>query len=53
MFIIQIIYNVNAGKFSRSEPWPVVNAGFYLHSGGAGAVPVMDFIEKLQLFLKV
>ena len=28
--------NVSAGKFAGSEPWSVVNAGIYSHSGGAG-----------------
>ena len=41
--------NVNAGKFAGSEPWSVVNAGIISHPGGVGAVPVMDFEEKLQL----
>ena len=41
--------NVNAGKCAGSEPWSVVNAGIYSHSGGAGAVPVINFEEKLQL----
>ena len=43
-------YNVNAGKFAGSEPWSVVDAGIYSHSGGAVVVPVMDFKEKLQLY---
>ena len=37
-----------AGIFTGSEPWSVVNAGIY--SGGTGAVPVIDFEEKLQLY---
>ena len=41
--------NVNAGKIAGSEPWSVVNAGIYLHSSGVGAVPVINFEEKLQL----
>ena len=32
-------------KLQRS----VVDPGIYSHSGGAGAVPVMNFGEKLQL----
>ena len=43
--------DVNADKFAGSEPWSVVNAGIYLHSGGAGAVTVMDFEKKLQLYI--
>ena len=42
-------YNVNAGKFAGSKLWSVVDAGIYSYSGGAGAVPVMNFEEKLQL----
>ena len=42
--------NVNAGKFAGSEPMSVVNAGTYSHSGGAGAVKVIYFEEKLQLY---
>ena len=41
--------HVNAGKITGSGPWSVVNAGIYSHSSGVGAVPVMDFEEKLQL----
>ena len=37
------INNVYAGKFSGSEPRSVVDAGIYSHSGGAGAVPVINF----------
>ena len=29
----------------------MVDAGIYSHSGGAGAVPVMNFWEKLQLYI--
>ena len=41
--------NVNAGKMAGSEQRSVVDAGIYSYSGGAGAVPVMYFGEKLQL----
>ena len=40
---------LNFGKFAGNQPWWVVNAGSHLHCGGAGAVSVMDFEEKLQL----
>ena len=42
-----IANNVNAGKIAGSEQRSVVNAGIYSHSGGAGAVAVMNFGEKL------
>ena len=48
--VVNSVYNannVNAGKFAASEPWSVVNASIYSHSGGAGAVPVMDFEGKV------
>ena len=45
-------YNVNAGKFASSEPRSVIDAGIYSHSGGPGAVPVMNLKEKLQLYNK-
>ena len=35
--------NENAGKIAGSEQRSVVDAGIYSHSGGAGAVPVMNF----------
>ena len=44
--------NVNVGKFAGSEPWLVVNAGIYSHSGSAGAVPVMDFEGKLATLIE-
>ena len=45
-------YNVNAGKFPGSEPRSMVDTGVYSHSGGgAGAVPVMDFEEKLRALM--
>ena len=44
------VNNVNAGKIVGSEQRSVVDAGIYSHSGGAGAVPVMNFGEKLQLY---
>ena len=40
--------NVNAGKIAGSEQRSVVDAGIYSHSVAAGAVPVMNFWEKLQ-----
>ena len=40
--------NVNTGQFLGRESRSVVNFGIYLHSGGAGAVPEMDF-EKSQM----
>ena len=39
--------NVIAGTFAGSESFSVVNAGIHSHSGGAGAVPVMDFEGKV------
>ena len=42
-------HNVNAGKIAGGEQRWVVDAGICSHSGGAGAVPVMKFGEKLQL----
>ena len=39
--------NANAGKFDGSESLSVINAGINSHSGGAGAVPVMDFEGKV------
>ena len=44
--------NVNAGKFVGSQPWSVVNTGIYSHSGGAGAVPVMDFEGKFATLVR-
>ena len=41
--------NVNACKIAGSEQRSVVTAGIYSHSGGVGAVPVMNFGEKLQI----
>ena len=49
--VVNLVYsanNVNAGKIAGSEQRSVVDAGIYSHSGGAGAVPVMNFGEKLQ-----
>ena len=43
--------NVNAGKFAGSEPLLVVNAGTFSHSGGTGAVPEIDFEEKIATLL--
>ena len=43
------ITNAKAGKFAGNESWSVLNVGMRLYSGGAGAVPVKDFVEKLQL----
>ena len=41
--------NVNADKIAGGEQRSVIDADIYSHSGGAGAVPVMTFGEKLQL----
>ena len=41
--------NVNAGKIAVGEQRWVVDAGILSHSGGADAVPVLNFGEKLQL----
>ena len=38
---------VNAGKVAGSEQRSVVDAGIYSHSGGVGAVPVMNFGAKV------
>ena len=54
--VVNLVYdtnNVNAGKFAGSEPWSVVNAGIYSHSGGAGAVPVMDFEGKVSTLIAI
>ena len=53
--VVNSVYNtnnVNAGKFVGSQPWSVVNAGIYSHSGGAGAVPVMDFEGKVATLVR-
>ena len=37
--VVNLVYganNVNAGKIAGSEQRPVVDAGIYSHSGGAG-----------------
>ena len=44
--------NVNVDKFTGNEPWSVVNANIYLQFGGAGAVSVLDFEEKLQFYFQ-
>ena len=38
------------GTFAGNGPWSAANAGIYLHSGGAGVVPVMDFQENVQVY---
>ena len=51
--VVNSVYNanhINAGKMAGIEQRSVVDAGIYSHCGGAGAVPVMVFGEKLQLY---
>ena len=40
--------DVNAG-LAGSESWSMVDAGIYSNACDGGAVPIMDFEEKLQL----
>ena len=45
---VSSVYNtniINDSKVAGDDSCPVIDAGIFLHSGGAGAVPVMDFEE--------
>ena len=50
---VYIANNVNAGKIAGSKQRLVVDTGIYSHSGGAGAVPAMNFGEVASLVVTV